>query len=538
MPLKMFNISQIKLILFVTIFLVIFHNLTFLQQVAGTYSDTDAVWIKLLSVSIVHACVVTILLSFIGFSKVLKPLLIMVLLISSFTAYYIDTYRVVIDSVMINNIMDTDTTEVLELFDIRLLAYFLFIGLLPAYLVYKSTLAEESIPRVILKRLGLILACIVVAGSTLYLSSDFYASFFRTNKILRFYTNPVTPIYSLSKYFADKFKQKKHKEFKSIALDAKKPKSDDDAELVVLVIGETARADHFSLNGYHRDTNPLLAQEDVISFTNVFSCGTSTAVSIPCMFSVEERDNYDKARTDNMDNVLDILKRSGVNVLWRENNTGHKGVANRIDYESYKKPDVNPVCNPECRDEGMLNNLDAWVEQHKGEDMLIILHQMGSHGPAYFKRYPPEFDIFQPTCKTSRLEDCNKEEVINAYDNTILYTDYFLSRVIAWLKSVPSAYETSMLYASDHGESLGEAGVYLHGFPYAFAPTTQIHVPVILWVGSDNQDIDLKSVQKKLKTTFSHDNLFHTLLGVFEIKSDIYDSNKDIISYAKTYNGF
>jgi lipid A ethanolaminephosphotransferase len=536
MPLKLLNLSQIKLILFVTIFLVVFHNLTFIQQVASTYSDADAVWLTLLSVTIIHACVVTILFSVIGFSKLLKPLLIIVLLVSSFTAYYIDTYHVVIDTVMIGNVMDTDTAEVFDLLDIRLLAYFLLIGVLPAYLVYKVTLVEESIPRVVLKRMVLILACIVVAGSTLYVSSDFYASFFRTNKILRFYTNPVTPIYSVSKYFADKFKQNKHKEFKSIALDSKKPKSDGDAELVVLVVGETARADHFSLNGYHRETNPLLAQEDVISFTNVASCGTSTAVSLPCMFSVEERDNYDKAKADNMDNVLDILKRSGVYILWRENNTGDKGVANRIEYESYKKPDINPVCDAECRDEGMLNDLDKWVEQHKGEDMLIILHQMGSHGPAYFKRYPAEFEVFQPTCKTSRLEDCKTEELINAYDNTILYTDYFLSRVIGWLKSKPSSYETSMFYISDHGESLGEAGVYLHGFPYAFAPTTQKHVPAILWVGHENPDIDLKSVRSNSNVALSHDNLFHTLLGLFEIKSDIYDSKKDILTYTKTYD--
>ena len=120
---------------------------------------------------------------------------------------------------------------------------------------------------------------------------------------------------------------------------------------------------------------------------------------------------------------------------------------------------------------------------------------MGNHGPAYFKRYPKEFEKFKPACQTAELSECSDEEIGNAYDNAILYTDYFLSQVVQLLKQNEQKFEASMLYISDHGESLGENNLYLHGMPYMLAPSEQTDVPVIVWAGKTS-DIDIASLLK------------------------------------------
>lgn len=236
--------------------------------------------------------------------------------------------------------------------------------------------------------------------------------------------------------------------------DAKTPSNDPDRELVIMVVGETGRADHWSLNGYGHETNPLLSREDVINFPDFWSCGTFTSYSVPCMFSRLGREQFTPEKAKDEDNVLDILQRAGVSVLWRDNNSNSKGVADRVAYEDFKKPDKNPVCDEgECRDEGMLHGLQEYIDAQKG-DIMIVLHQMGNHGPAYYKRYPKAFERFTPACQTNDLGSCSKEEINNAYDNAIIYTDYFLSKAIALLKRNDKKFETAMLYVADHGESL------------------------------------------------------------------------------------
>jgi lipid A ethanolaminephosphotransferase len=253
-----------------------------------------------------------------------------------------------------------------------------------------------------------------------------------------------------------------------------------------------------------------------VNFTNVSSCGTSTSVSVPCMFSELGRKDYEKDKALNQENALDILARNGVQVLWRDNNSSSKGLATRVKYEDFKTPTLNPVCEGECRDIGMLNGLDQYIAANKGKDMMIVLHQMGNHGPEYYRRYPKAFAKFQPMCMTGELRDCSQEEIDNSYDNAILYTDYFLSEVIQLLKKYDGEYETAMLYVADHGESLGEHGLYLHAAPYIMAPEAQTHVPAILWVGQ-HFDYQLNQVKPYQDYPLSHDDLFCTLLIGFEL---------------------
>jgi lipid A ethanolaminephosphotransferase len=295
-------------------------------------------------------------------------------------------------------------------------------------------------------------------------------------------------------------------------------------------VGEAGRTDHFSINGYGRQTNPLLEKEDVISFTDISSCGTTTAVSVPCMFSIYNRQEFDDVKGKNVENVLDVIHHTGASVLWRENNSNSKKVASRVTYEEYRTSKKNTLCEDgECRDEGMLVGLQEYIDSRGKGDIFIVLHQLGSHGPAYYRRYPLRFEKFIPTCTSNQLEECSVEEIVNTYDNTILYTDYFLSKAIALLKNNDKHFATAMVYMSDHGESLGENGVYLHGLPYFFAPRSQKQVASIFWFGQRYR-VDREALRQRAGLAYSHDNIFHTLLGMMDIETSVYIRDMDILA--------
>jgi len=373
---------------------------------------------------------------------------------------------------------------------------------------------------------------LVIMLALVLISSAFYAAFVREHKELRYYANPLTPVYSAYKFGKTRLKAGPI-EVAAIGEDAVIPAADIDRELVIMVLGETARADHFSLNGYERETNPELARHRVISFTDVSSCGTSTAISVPCMFDIYDQGDFSSDKSLSTENALDVLDHAGVSILWRDNNSDSKGVADRVAFEDFRSPEVNPVCDEECRDVGMLAGLPEFIDAQVDGDILIVLHQMGSHGPAYYKRYPQAFRVFLPSCDTKQLDSCSESEIGNSYDNTIRYTDHFLGQVIELLRGYDDRFETVMLYASDHGESLGESGLYLHGLPYWLAPDAQTRVPVILWFGRNYYDVDVDDMRQLTDEPLSHDNLFHTLLGLFEIDSGVYDGSKDLLQISR-----
>ncbi len=443
-----------------------------------------------------------------------------------------DSYHVIIDDVMIDNIIKTDIAEARDLISFKQLLYLLLLGILPSLYIYKVQIVKQTFKKAVISKSILMISSLLIAVICILSLGGFYASFLRENKSLRNYSNPSYYLYSIGKYISN-FYSSETEEFTLIGKDAHIFPVVPDRELIIVVVGETARADHFSVNGYARKTTPNLEQHSIISFDNVWSCGTSTAVSVPCIFAQANHSNYDNNKAKATSNLLDITVLTGSNVLWLDNNSSSKGVADRVEYINYKTADNNPVCDNECRDIGMLSNLQSYVDAHPIGDIFIVLHQMGNHGPAYYKRYPKEFERFTPTCKTNQLEQCSSEEINNAYDNAILYTDYFLSETINLLKKNDNAFETAMLYISDHGESLGESGIYLHGLPYMIAPDTQKHVPMIMWFGR-NYDLskrNLERLKSRSHQKYSHDNLFHTLLGMFEIKTNIYKANLDIIPH-------
>ena len=303
--------------------------------------------------------------------------------------------------------------------------------------------------------------------------------------------------------------------------------------LTILIVGETSRAENFSLNGYPRETNPRLAKDNVVYFPNTASCGTATAVSVPCMFSDMPREHYKEELAQHQEGVLDIIQRAGINVLWNDNDGGCKGVCDRVPHQNVTALNLPGQCiNGECYDEVLFHGLEDYINNLQG-DGVIVLHTIGSHGPTYYNRYPPQFRKFTPTCDTNEIQTCTQEQLVNTYDNTLVYVDYIVDKAINLLKEHQDKFTTSLVYLSDHGESLGENGIYLHGLPYAIAPDSQKQVPMLLWLSEDYQkryQVDQNCLQKQAQTQhYSQDNLFSTLLGLTGVETKYYQAADDIL---------
>ena len=462
-----------------------------------------------------------------------KPILMFLFPAAAMASYFMNSYNVIIDTNMLENSIMTDSREVFDLISPRLVMYFVFLGLLPAYLVCLIPISCKSTPKEILGRLKFLGVLLVLIVGNMLLMSEQYASFIREQKDLRYYMNPLTFIYSSGKYVEESLRVDHTGPRTPIGEDAYITRNGDERKLVVLVVGEATRADHWSLNGYERETNRALPKHNIVNLPKVSSCATSTAFSLPCMFSLSTFDDFRLRDTKAHENVLDVLKRAGVNVLWRDNNSDSKGVADGVAFEDFRSPDVNPVCDDECRDVGMLSGLDDYIANHPEGDIVIVLHQMGNHGPAYYKRYPKEFEIYTPVCESNQLENCSREEINNAYDNAVTYSDFFLANVIDFLKPLQSNFSTSMIYMADHGESLGELGLYLHGLPYAIAPEAQTHVAAALWLGDDLSEGARQQLETHVQQQLSHDNYFHTVLGLLNVNTKIYEPELDILAPVK-----
>lgn len=512
------------LIIIVAIYLVASANIAFFEQVLNVYPFSQNIGF-ILSITGVLFGLMWLVLQLLCYRPMAKPVLIMLLLTAAVCGYFTSAYGTIFDTNMLINSMETDQAEAMGLFAPSMVIRVLLLGVLPAFMISKIRLKRLSWQRSILQKTATLIVSITLIAACIAPFGDQYASFFRQHKQVRSYANPITPIYSLIKLGENYVDELRRPDTLTLhATDAKRvapTNSSTKPKLMVFVVGETARADHFGLNGYERNTTPLLSkQSDLYSFKNAISCGTSTAYSLPCMFSYADREDYDIDTAKYHENVLDTLSKQGVNVVWRDNNSSSKGVADRVMFEDYKTAETNPNCDVECRDIGMLDGFDALVKSGEPpKDTLILLHQMGNHGPAYYQRYPKDFEEYNPVCMTNELSKCVAQSVINGYDNAIRYTDYFLSNVIDTLKTYEQDYEVVMVYISDHGESLGENNIYLHGLPYNFAPDAQKHVPALIWSPSSN-NIDADSLSRMVDQPVSHDFITPTLLSFFGIMTD------------------
>lgn len=495
-------------------------------------------------ISIALALVITLattaLLSLLAWRWTLKPAITLFLLSASFGAYFMMTYGVVIDKTMMINTLQTDVRETRDLLNWRLLATVLVLAVLPMIFVWRQKVRRVDAARQVLTNAATLTGACVLLVLVVFLFFQSIASVMRNYTHVRYLINPLNSYYALGAIAAKPF-QHDGSTLLPLGEDAKlgaRYTAQTKPPLLLLVLGETARSANFSLNGYGRPTNPLLAKEDVVSLHNAWSCGTSTAASVPCMFSNFGREAYD-SRPANYEGMLNVLQRAGLAVLWIDNQSGCKGICDRVPNVNTVQLTVPGLCDSgECFDEVMLHGIDeriaALPAERRAKGVVVVMHQMGGHGPAYYKRSPQAVKKFLPECTDNALQSCSRDGLLNAYDNSIVYTDKLLASSIQWLKAQEARSAPALLYLADHGESLGENNLYLHGMPYGIAPEVQKRVPWITWLSPEFEQrnkLTTACLKQQLDTMVSHDNYFHSVLGLMNVQTSVYKPALDIYAH-------
>lgn len=465
-----------------------------------------------------------------------KPLLTVLVICTAFSSWYMEHYAIYLDRAMLRNVLATNVQEARELLVWGMVPHLLLVGVVPVGLLWWPRLKRRSLRRALAVRLAWLAGALVIGVACLMLVFADFASLMRNRPEVRHLLTPGNVVAALAGNTWGRVKRPSQPRL-PVAADARQGPAWSGRSkpvLFVMVVGETARAQNFSLNGYARKTNPLLAKQDVISFSHATSCGTSTEVSLPCMFSPFGRAHYDEEKILTHESLLHVLARAGFKVLWRDNQSGCKGVCDGLPIEQLDHASIEALCaEGQCLDEVLLHGMEGIARDGNG-NLFVVMHQLGSHGPAYFKRYPAVFKRFTPACENEDLRYCSAAEILNAYDNSLLYTDFFLSGVIDFLARSQTKYDTAMLYMSDHGESLGESGLYLHGMPYPIAPSVQKRVPLVMWLSPGFRrsfQVDQGCLRSRASSVeVSHDNLFHSLLGVLDVQTQAYDVALDMFA--------
>lgn len=532
------SLTPNQLLVITCSYLALILNLPFLTRASSAIAALENYNVLFLaSLPFFLLSLMLLLQGLLAFRWITKPILILTVLVSALIFYATVTYGIVFDYGMVQNSFETDTAEVLSYINVYALGFFITFAIIPCWLIYSVKLTYQPFLKELLSRLKLLSASFGFAFLVASVFYSNYASVGRNNKDIASYIIPYKMVDSSYKYIRNHYFYPPLK-FQVLDTAPSIVRANNKKHVTVMVLGETARAMSFSLNGYPKNTNQYTEKQGVVSFSNMTSCGTATAVSVPCMFSRLDKRNYDKRIATAQQNVVDIIHLAGADVLWISNNNGScKGVCTRVKSEQVATDTSNPLCDGEyCYDEALLKPLRAKLKNLTHENTLIVLHMIGSHGPTYFKRYPKNKRVFTPDCQRSDIQNCTQEELVNTYDNTIAYTDFVLSKVINEMATLAEeqAMETSVLYVSDHGESLGEKGVYLHGLPYAFSPEEQTHIPMIYWNDKQQTDFSLSCLAQMSGAPLSHDNVFDTLLSIMSIQSKAYINDKDSFIHCKS----
>ncbi|UGS41360.1 phosphoethanolamine transferase EptA [Pseudocitrobacter corydidari] len=530
------TVSRLTYILLFALYIALALNVAFYRQAWSLLPvNTFHNGLVFFTMPLVAFSVMVICLALASFLRLEKVLTTLFILLSASAQYFIMTFGVIIDRSMITNILDTTPAESYALMSGKMILTLLFTAALFVALAWwiKIKPATRKWREAGLRAASVLASVLLIVIVAAFFYKD-YASLFRNNKELVKSLNPSNSITAINSWYA-------HNKMDNLPLvrigeDAKQKeamKNGPHKNLTILIVGETSRGEDFSLGGYSRETNPRLAQDNVVYFPKTTSCGTATAVSVPCMFSNMPRAHYDEQLAHHQEGLLDIVQRAGIQVQWNENDGGCKGACDRVPHQNMNVLNLPGQCiDGECYDEVLFHDLDNYIDKLNG-DGLIVLHTIGSHGPTYYNRYPKEFRKFTPTCDTNEIQSCSQEQLVNTYDNTVLYVDYIVDKAIKLLQSKQDKFTTSLVYLSDHGESLGENGIYLHGLPYSIAPDTQKHVPMLLWLSDDYQkryDVNYDCLKKaSTQNEYSQDNLFSTMLGILGVETTEYRAADDIL---------
>lgn len=529
------ELSVDAIVVIASVFFAVFANNAFWRaaSAAGAFAAGDGVWVAACVFAAVVA-ITSLLLGLLLNRWTVKPLLTALLVVTAGAAHFMSQYGVYLDTGMIRNVLQSDGKESSELFTAGLILPLLLYGALPAAMLWRVRLKQRPLGRALLRRLALLAASLAIAGLALMGAFQDISALLRNHKEVRHLVTPANYLVSLARVALDDSASQVRgrapigTDARVAASRAASPKP----RLLVLVVGETVRAQNWGLNGYERQTTPELARIAPINFPDMTACGSSTEVSVPCMFSPYGRANYDKDRIQGSESLLNVLEYAGIRTLWRDNQTGCKNVCKGLPFESFEHAADPKFCGPDgCFDEVMLGGLRERIGAKPG-DAVVVLHQLGNHGPAYFRRYPERLRRWTPTCDTNELGRCEREQIVNAYDNAVLATDEFLARTIRYLAQDTSR-DTALIYLSDHGESLGENGLYLHGVPYAIAPKTQTRVPMVMWFSpgfASARGLDLQCLRAESARPASQDNLFHSVLGLMQVETSVYQKRLDLFA--------
>ncbi|WFR99325.1 phosphoethanolamine transferase [Rhizobium tumorigenes] len=527
-------LGSVALCFLTTLYLLVVTNWTFWQKAHGYLTGNALAFTAfVIGISALFMAVVTLFSA----KYVTKPILIFFVLVSSACSWFNDQFGVVIDKDMIRNAAVSTGAEAGHLITFRFAVHLLLTALLPSLLIIWVRIRHRTILPKLAQNTAIILGCLAIfagAGISYY---KVFAGVGRAHRDILATLNPFMPINNAVSYVVSA-QQDAHVVAEPLGKDAHRVNIDPSGKprVTIIVAGETARASDFSLGGYNRDTNPEMKKQDVVYFPNTTSCGTATATSIPCMYSIYPRADYTHRKGLQTQNLLDVLSHAKVDVSWLDNDTGSYNVTDRVAYEYLPNSKDPRFCKDgECLDAILLDKVDAWLDHVRG-DSVLVLHQLGSHGPAYFQRYPEEFRRFTPDCRANDFGACTPVEITNAYDNTILYTDHVVSVVIDKIKQRAAKLDGAVVYVSDHGESLGENGIYLHGTPYFIAPTQQTHVPFLAWVSDDlskSAGFDMKCLGQHAEGQYSHDNFFHSILGLMDVSTTVYNAKMDVFAQCR-----
>lgn len=481
----------------------------------------------------------TLLLLPLATRRTIKPIVALLTLTAAAGSYYVSSYGVVLDPSMLRNVLRTDPAEASELMTFDFALHMVLYAAVPLVLLWRAEIAPRPWRRALAAKSLLAVTALVMLVGGVWASFQPLASWMRNQREARYLITPANIVWSASRVLA------------ADARGAARPRGVIGADarpgaswaqrtrplVVVLFVGETARAANWGLSGHARQSTPQLAGLDVVNFPQVGACGTNTEVSLPCMFAPVGRREYDEERIRGQQSLLHVLARAGVAVHWRENQSGCKGVCEGLPNDQVTPQRAPGLCDGErCLDEGLIQDLAARLGQAQGTQ-LWVFHMLGNHGPSYWRRYPSTFARFQPECRDDDLRRCTPEQITNSYDNALLYTDHVIARTITALRGASDHVDSALIYVSDHGESLGERGLFLHGIPYRLAPKEQTEVPMVWWtspglersVGLDKGCL-VPSLREQARASLSHDHLFHSALGLLDVQTSLHDKTLDLVA--------